>query len=137
MSITERANQIFGNKQPVSGHTDERKAGVIETMKEFYDPNIAKYQPDHEPKFGIDAVVEAEYEFFDTVKELLDMEVFEVVTDDHGDHGTTFYHYRYNLINTDNQEEKFDSVGKMTWKNDKIVEERVYWYHDVDGVRTV
>ena len=100
-----------------------RQGKVIEAMNEFYDKDTVMQDNANPPTKGLAANIEREKQFISGVKE---WRGFNVTAQGAGDN-VTFYESITDFLTTNDQPIHLEEVSVATWKNGKIVHERLYY----------
>src|SRR5262245_66395000 len=100
-----------------------RQGKVIEAMNEFYDTDTVMQENANPATKGLAANIVREKQFISGVKE---WKGFNVTASGVGD-DVTFYEATADFIATNGQQMHGEQVSVATWKNGKIVHERLYY----------
>lgn len=98
-----------------------REGRIVDAMKEFYADNVIMEVPAGATR-GLDANIEREQRFLESVREFRNFQVPRLAMGPN----TAMYENIIDWTGTDGREHHLEQVAVQTWKNGKIIHERVY-----------
>ncbi len=101
-----------------------REGKVVEAMYEFYGENVEMQENNEPPCIGLEANVEREKEWLETIKEFKGYEVQSIGVGGN----TTFQECTFHYVTVDGKEVSTAQIARAIWKNNKIINERFYWH---------
>lgn len=100
-----------------------RNGKIMEAMKEFYADDVVMEEPAYGKTVGLEANLEREQKFVDSVKQFKSFETPAVAV---GDNVST-YENSMDWTDTDDNDIHIEQVAVQKWKDGKIVHERFYY----------
>lgn len=96
---------------------------IMEAMKEFYADDVVMEEPAYGKTVGLDANLEREQAFVDSVAEFKHFSADKVAVGD----GVSMYENVMDWVGTDGNPVHVEQVAVQTWKHGRIVHERFYY----------
>ena len=98
---------------------------IIDAMYEFYSPDVRMQENNNPPTAGLEANVERERKFVESVRQWKRFEVPSVGVD--AEQGTAFVQSELEFEGVDGKTYRIDQVAVQTWRDGKIVNEKFYY----------
>ncbi|NNF26718.1 MAG: nuclear transport factor 2 family protein [Gemmatimonadetes bacterium] len=100
-----------------------RQGRIMDAMKEFYAPDVVMEEPAHGATVGLEANLEREQQFLNSVKEFRNFQAKNVGVGDN----VSFYENVIDWVDVDGNEVHVEQTAVAEWKDGKIVKERFYY----------
>ena len=100
-----------------------RQGRIMDAMKEFYADNVVMTEPAYGDTVGLEANLEREQKFVDSVKAFKSFEAPAVAIGD----GVAIYENTMNWTSIGGQDIDVEQVVVQRWEDGKIVHERFYY----------
>lgn len=100
-----------------------RNGKIMDAMKAFYAHNVVMTEPAYGETVGLEANLEREQKFVDSVKAFKSFETPAVAVGD----GVSLYENAMSWTTVDGKEIDVEQVAVQKWENGKIVHERFYY----------
>lgn len=100
-----------------------RQGKIMDAMKEFYAENVVMTEPAYGETVGLEANLEREQKFVDSVKAFKSFETPAVAVGD----GVSIYENAMSWVTQDDQDIAIEQVAVQKWEDGKIVHERFYY----------
>jgi ketosteroid isomerase-like protein len=98
---------------------------IIDAMYEFYAPDVRMQENNNPPTVGLEANVERERKFVESVRQWKRFEVASIGVD--AEKGTAFVQSELEFEGVDGKAYRVDQVAVQTWRDGKIVQEKFYY----------
>lgn len=100
-----------------------RNGRIMDAMKEFYADNVVMTEPAYGETVGLEANLDREQKFVDSVKAFKSFETPAVTIGE----GVSIYENSMSWTTVDDQDIAIEQVAVQRWENGKIVHERFYY----------
>ena len=100
-----------------------REGRVMDAMNEFYAAEVVMEEPMYGKTVGLEANLEREQNFVNSVKEFKNFEATKVAIGEN----VSIYENVMDWVDVNDQEIHVEQVSVATWKDGKIVHERFYY----------
>jgi ketosteroid isomerase-like protein len=98
---------------------------VVDAMYEFYAPDVRMQENNNPPTVGLEANVERERKFVESVRQWKRFDVASVGVD--SNNGRAFVQSELEFEGIDGKTYRVDQVAVQTWRDGKIVHEKFYY----------
>ena len=98
---------------------------IIDAMYEFYADDTAMQENNNPPTVGLEANVERERKFVDSVRQWKRLDVLSVAVD--AERGRTLVQIDMEFEGVDGKPYRMDQVAVQQWRGGKIVHEKFYY----------
>ena len=122
-TTTSNGSDIGSRVRDLIGYVQQGR--IIDAMYEFYAPDVRMQENNNPPTVGLEANVERERKFVDSVRQWKRFEVHSVGVD--AEHGRTFLQTELEFDGVDGKTYRTDQVAVQTWRDGKIVHEKFYY----------
>lgn len=99
-----------------------RNGRIMDAMREFYADDVVMQEPAYGQTVGLEANLEREQHFVDSVKDFKNFEAIPAVGD-----GVSIYENVMDWIDQDGNARHVEQTVVAKWKDGKIVHERFYY----------
>ncbi|MEM1353312.1 MAG: SnoaL-like domain-containing protein [Planctomycetota bacterium] len=100
-----------------------RQGRIMDAMREFYAENVVMTEPAYGDTVGLEANLEREQKFVDSVKAFTSFETPAIAVGD----GVAIYENAMSWTTVDDQDIAVEQVVVQKWRDGKIVHERFYY----------
>lgn len=114
---------IAGRVRDLIGYVQQGR--VIDAMYEFYAPDVRMQENNNPPTVGLEANVERERKFVESVRQWKRFDVHSVGVD--AEKGRAFVQSELEFEGVDGKTCRSDQVAVQTWRDGKIVHEKFYY----------
>ena len=98
---------------------------IIDAMYEFYAPDVRMQENDNPPTVGLEANVERERKFVDSVRQWKRFDVASIGVD--AERGKAFVQSELEFDGVDGKTYRTDQIAVQAWRDGKIVHEKFYY----------
>lgn len=98
---------------------------IIDAMYEFYAPDVRMQENNNPPTVGLEANVERERKFVESVRQWKRFDVTSVGVD--AEKGTAFVQSELEFEGVDGKTYRVDQVAVQSWRDGKITHEKFYY----------
>lgn len=122
-TTTTSGNDIANRVRDLVGYVQQGR--IIDAMYEFYAPDVRMQENNNAPTVGLEANVERERKFVDSVRQWKRFEVASIGVD--AERGKAFVQSELEFEGVDGKSYRTDQVAVQTWRDGKIVHEQFYY----------
>ena len=122
-SVRTATTDIAARVRDLIGYVQQGR--IIDAMYEFYGPDVRMQENNNPPTTGLEANVERERKFVESVRQWKRFDVTSVGVD--AEKGTAFVQSELEFEGVDDKTYRIDQVAVQTGRDGKIVNEKFYY----------